>query len=203
MEFPREYEHWKRELVENVASVAMKTTKESSGESMKNTLMHHLDRLWFESCLETIRTGDVYNPGARHRVPRLFLIKSYKEVDLGSLPVGESFRISHNPDERYEILAKRTNQVVVRNAQGLVSTLLPTLGVKRESNLTRTPDGNGESNVALATFPVSHYVNFRTMRLNDSRSGFVYTFIGDEQATPHFMRYRWVFLVAAFHLPCN
>ena len=190
MEFPREYEHWKRELVENIASVVMDTTKKPSGENLKNTLMHHLDRLWFESCLETIRTGDVYNPGARHRVPHLFLVKSYKEVDLGSLPVGESFRISNNPEERYEILVKKSTQVVVRNAQGLVASLLPTTKVKRESNLTRTPDGNGESNVALATFPVSHYVNYRTLRLNDSHSGFVYTFIGDEQATPHFMRYR-------------
>ena len=194
MEFPREYEHWKTKLVGHVASLARDAQSGADApaclDKLKSLLMHHLDRLWYESCLETIRTGDVYNPGARHRVPRLFLIKSYKETDLGSLPVGESFRISHNPKEWFEILVKRSSEVIVRNAQGLVVTLLPTTKVKRESNLTRTPDGNGESNVALATFPVSHYVNYRTMRLNDSRAGYVYTFIGDEQATPHFMRYR-------------
>ena len=40
---------------------------------------------------------------------------------------------------------------------------------------------------AISTFPVSHYVNHRTMRLGDN--GYVFAFIGDEQASPHFMRY--------------
>lgn len=41
---------------------------------------------------------------------------------------------------------------------------------------------------SLATFDVGHYVNHRTARLS-SEDGFIFTFIGDEQATPHFMRY--------------
>jgi hypothetical protein len=41
---------------------------------------------------------------------------------------------------------------------------------------------------ALATFPVGHYVNFRTMR-KSNEEGYAFAFIGDEQASPHFMRY--------------
>jgi hypothetical protein len=32
-------------------------------------------------------------------------------------------------------------------------------------------------------------VNFRTLRLNNETKGYVFEFIGDEQSTPHFMRY--------------
>jgi hypothetical protein len=42
---------------------------------------------------------------------------------------------------------------------------------------------------ALATFPVVHEVNHRTMRLVNKATGYIFTFIGDEQASPHFMRY--------------
>jgi hypothetical protein len=42
---------------------------------------------------------------------------------------------------------------------------------------------------ALATFPVVHEVNHRTMRLVNGATGYIFTFIGDEQASPHFMRY--------------
>lgn len=42
---------------------------------------------------------------------------------------------------------------------------------------------------ALSTFPVSHYVNHRTMRVSDKEKGYVFAFTGDEQASPHFMRY--------------
>ena len=61
--------------------------------------------------------------------------------------------------------------------------------VHLEGNFTRGPDGNVESRVAIATFPVAHYVNFRTVRLNDFDRGYIFAFLGDEQSTPHFMRY--------------
>lgn len=161
-------------------------------DRLKGQLKHHLDRLWYEACLETIRLGDVYNPGARKRVPRLYLISSYHDVCLGDLPVGESFRLSEDNDSGFfEILIKSSSEVIVRNAQGRISRLGPTLLVRRDCNLTRTPDGNSESKVSIATFPVSHYVNYRTMRLNESHKEYVSAFIGDEQATPHFMRYRY------------
>ena len=194
MEFPREYEHWKAKLVDNILASATDVSDgiDASGEHFKlnGLLKHHFDRLWYEACLETIRTGDVYNPGARHRVPRLYLIKSYFDTDLGSLPIGESFRLSERPDDRFEILVKRRSEVIVRNVQGVISRFSPSTKVRREGNLTRTPDGNQESKVAISTFPVNHYVNYRTMRMNDTHKDYVFAFIGDEQATPHFMRYR-------------
>ena len=36
---------------------------------------------------------------------------------------------------------------------------------------------------------VSHFVNHRSLRVNESEKGYVFAFVGDEQATPHFMRY--------------
>lgn len=32
-------------------------------------------------------------------------------------------------------------------------------------------------------FPVGHYVNFRTARLNNENKGYVFAFIGDEQVS--------------------
>lgn len=113
-------------------------------------------------------------------------------MKLGDLPVAESFRICDDAEDRFEILVKRPSEVIVRNVQGRISRLSPTTMVRREGNLTRTPDGNGESKVSIATFPVSHYVNHRTMCMRESQQkGYVSVFIGDEQATPHFMRYRY------------
>jgi hypothetical protein len=221
MEFTREYDKWKKDLAEELVAPLMMNImsdgKKREVEKLKSTLMHHIDRLWYDGCLETIRVGDVYNPGARHHVPRLYLINSYKDTTVGSLKVGESFRRSSSPEEKYEILAKKRSQVVVRNVEGYIFKMSHSILVKREGNLTRSPDGNQESNVvstktvpfqhrlvqrsedcliyypfrqqALATFPVGHYVNHRTMRLSDKDKGYVFAFIGDAQATPHFMRY--------------
>jgi hypothetical protein len=195
MELSREFAVWKERLAENITAIAQpslggdRLTAENA--RLKGQLMHFLDRLWYEACLETIRTGDVYNPGARHRVPHLFLINSHFDTELSSLDDGESFRLSDCPDDRFEILIKTPAQVVVRNIRGLISIMTPLAKVRREGNLNRTPDGNAESKVALSTFTVSHYINYRTMRRNDAHPGLYMTaFIGDEQATPHFMRYR-------------
>lgn len=197
MEFPREYDRWKQALGKDLvaplhmavsSSDAKAKDKKKAIDKFKGLLMHHIDRLWYDACLETIRTGDVYNPGARHRVPRLYLINAYTETTLGTLPVGESFRLSDRPEEKYEVLIKGS-KIVVRSVEGYISKMSKSAKVKVEGNLTRGPDGNRESKVSLATFPVGHYVNHRTMRLNDSDKGYVFAFIGDEQATPHFMRY--------------
>ncbi len=110
-------------------------------------------------------------------------------MKVGSFPVGESFRLSKDPKEMYEIMAKGPINVIVRNVEGYISTMPRSTLVRREGNLTRSPDGNNESRVALATFPVAHYVNHRTLRMNNVEKGYVFAFIGDEQATPHFMRY--------------
>ena len=193
MEFTREYDAWKNALATDlVAALTLKAktaNMKKAVDRFRGVLMHHIDRLWYDGVLETIRHGDVYNPGARKRVPRLYLINSYTETALGNLQVGESFRLSDDPVEKYEIVIKKPSKIIVRNVEGYIATMSKSTKVKREGDLTRGPDGNSESKVALATFPVGHYVNFRTMRLNDSEKGYTFAFIGDEQATPHFMRY--------------
>ena len=193
MEFNREYDEWKNQLGDKLVYPVRKG-KASDVRKLRDTLMHHIDRLWYDGCLETIRTGDVYNSGARKRVPRLYLINSYFDERLDRLPVGESFRVSAEPKEKYEVLLKTSHDVVVRNVEGMISRMDKGTSVKLEGNLTRGPDGNAESKVALATFPVAHYVNYRSMRLLDKEKGYVIAFIGDEQATPHFMRYSGRFL---------
>ena len=193
MEFTREYDRWKiktcKEICAPLLLRQMDDEKKAAVGQLEGALNHHIDRLWYEACLETIRKGDVYNPGARNRVPHLYLINSYVDEKLGNFPVGESFRLSERPEERYEIVIKGGSQVVVRSVEGYISKMSKSTLVKREGNLTRGPDGNQESRVALATFPVGHYVNFRTVRLNNETRGYVFAFTGDEQATPHFMRY--------------
>jgi hypothetical protein len=154
MEFTREYDRWKKRLAEElVAPLTMKIMsdgKKREVAKLKGVLMHHIDRLWYDGCLETIREGDVYNPGARHRVPRLYLINSYSDTNVGSLDVGESFRRSSSPEEKYEILTKTRAQVVARNVEGYIFKMSNSIMVKREGNLTRSPDGNQESNVVSA-----------------------------------------------------
>jgi hypothetical protein len=151
MEFPREYNQWKTNLVEQlVISLATKRRPDNSlvaPVSLTHALAHSIDKLWYYCCLETIRTGDVYNPGARHRVPRLYLINSSISQPLGNLPAGESFRLVDSPQEKYEILITQTFGTIVRNVEGFVSSMPKTILVMRESNLTRCPDGNEESRV--------------------------------------------------------
>lgn len=217
MELPREYEKWKRNLVDQlVLSVELQATGKSNPklQALKDSFAHSVDRLWYYACLETIRTGDVYNPGAKRRVPRLYTIDSLIATNLNSLAVGESFRLVDDMEMKHEILAKRAYGIVVRDVEGYVTRMDESSSVYRESNLTRSPDGNQESKVvrlttcerkiqrsistlsdhlfptpqAISTFPVSHYVSHHTM-IESREKGFVFAFAGDEQSTPHFMRY--------------
>jgi hypothetical protein len=151
MEFPREYNQWKTNLVDQlVVSVGTKRRfdhVEINCEGLKHTLSHSIDKLWYFACLETIRAGDVYNPGARHRVPRLYLINSSISQLLETLPAGESFRLVDSPQEKYEVLVVQVFYTIVRNVEGYVSRMRKNTMVIRESNLTRSPDGNEESRV--------------------------------------------------------
>lgn len=194
MEFTREFEKWKSETAEKLVfpltqRKKLTAQKRKAVEAFRDLLKHNIDRLWYEACLEVVRQGDVYNPGARRRVPRLHLINSYIGEELRKLSVGESFRIIDKIGEKYEVLVKQGKFVMVRNVEGMISKLPRTTEVFREGDLTRSPDGNTESKVALATFPVAHYVNHRAIRLNNETRGYVFAFIGDEQSIPHFMRY--------------
>jgi hypothetical protein len=196
MEFTREYDIWKKDVVTSLMApvesnnTAIPKVKDARKlDRLKFTLTHYIDRLWYDATLEAIRQGDVYNPGGQSRVPRLYFLDSQFDRPLGDLPVGECFRLSDAPEGRYEVLIKSFGDVVIRDVEGRIMKKSPKTLVRRGNNLTRKPDGNGESAVAIATFPVGHYVNHRTMRLNGNTRGYVFCFCGDEQSTPHFMRY--------------
>jgi hypothetical protein len=120
---------------------------QSKIQEVQDDLARSIDRLWYFATLETIRKGDVYNAGARWRVPKLYTISSNIVVKLDSLPVGESFRFIDSEAEKYEILAKAGGCAIVRNVEGMVFRVDDALSVKRDSNLTRSPDGNAESKV--------------------------------------------------------
>ena len=298
MEFTREYDRWKKNVV---ASVRALVSEEVSGKfartdeniardqkSLRNLtgqLSHHIDRLWYFATLEVIRTGDVYNPGGRGKVPRLYLIDHHIPMALSELQVGETFipfnedcakcfhigdQADFKIDARYELLVKNGATLIYRNHEGHTkrvileksgatyfpdfpktyieqvkektggspkvvekssstliykdhesSSTLTTVSLKKAGttyfyyesatdvkeekaeflsvetkmmvrlggNLTRGPDGVSESKVAISTFPVGHYVNHRTMKLTNSVKGYTFAFLGDEQSSPHFMRY--------------
>jgi hypothetical protein len=156
MEFNREYDAWKRNLADYiVAPLTMRKiprNKKEKRAQLQHALMHHLDRLFFTACLATLRKGDVYSAGAKHRVPELHLIRSYNNTRLGQLSEGESFRLRSDSTELFEILVKLPAHVVVRNVEGYVFSMTRDTDVYRESNLTRDPDGNQESKVVRSLF---------------------------------------------------
>jgi len=194
MEFTREYDTWKNKFTDSIAQKIERklsnVMKPRDKGRFKGGLGHNIDRLWFDACLESIRLGDVYNPGARDRVPHLYLIDSYTPTSLSTLPVGEAFVVDNGKaSQRYEILVKTGSTITCRTVEGILKHFSGSKQVRRGGNLARGPDGIVESKVALATFPVAHYVNYRCMRLNNVDNGYSFGFMGDEQSTPHFMRY--------------
>ncbi len=84
-----------------------------------------------------------------------------------SLPEMEAFRmVVDDPRNRFELLVKQlTGKYVVRDVEGHISLMSPSTKVRLGGNLTRGLDGNDESKVAIALFPVAHKVNYRTMPL--------------------------------------
>ena len=145
MEMLREYNRWKNHLVDQLLSPFAGDANELG--ILRKQFIDSIDRLWYSITLETIRTGDVYNPGARHRVPKLHLINSHTAQELRRLPIGESFRVCDSMEEKFEILEKRISEILVRNVEGYVSWMPGAVRVFREGNLTRSPDGNQESKV--------------------------------------------------------
>ena len=198
MELTREYSVWKNTLVDEIAA---------KDKDIKRIFAGQFDRLFFHGALETMRRADVYNPGAKNKIPRFYLIDSLEETSLGDLAVGETFllyadddddddhlqdhRVKTTVKQRFEILDFLQFQrvVLVRDMEGHIRELDRQTRVCRGGNLTRGPCGELESKVALASFPLAHYVNVRTMRMYDREKGLVFAFVGDEQSTPHFMRY--------------
>ena len=194
MEFTREYDNWKLGAVRAIASSLFDYSHQDRDKnkklmhSLQAALSHHIDRLWYDATLETIRTGDVYNPGGRSFVPRLYLVDSLIETTLANLDIAESFLLADQPSKRFEILMKNPTAALVRDHEGYLTTMSYFTQVRLGGNLTRAPDGVSESKVAIATFPVAHYLNHRAMVLSNTQ-GYTFAFLGDEQSSPHFMRY--------------
>lgn len=96
MEFPREYDEWKIAAIQQVAPSKLETAPDagkSARTTLQKTLANHIDRLWYEACLEIIAEGDVYNPGGRGKIPQLYTIDSPFEQRLGELNNLEAFRL--------------------------------------------------------------------------------------------------------------
>jgi len=96
MELPREYDAWKTATVQKVAPVKPETAPEATKNIRKkllSALPNQIDRLWYESTLEVIAEGDVYNPGGRGKIPPLYMIDSPFEQKLGELDEQEAFRL--------------------------------------------------------------------------------------------------------------
>lgn len=108
--------------------------------------------------------------------------------ELVDLRPGEIFQSI----DTFEVLKKNGGSSVVRSSRGFVTKMSNTVSVVRCSDLARAPDGYSESKVALASFPVAHYISHRTLRLNrvngrGGEDGFVTAYVGDAQTSPHFM----------------
>jgi hypothetical protein len=251
MELPREYDSWKKHVVLKIAPYKPDTAPAAAKETRKRfqrALFSQIDRLWYESTLEIIAEGDVYNPGGRAKIPRLFTINSPFEQPLAELKELEAFRfinknyllckhdgngqsfikVEHEqakfpiptqtyvrviatdvkkylgelsqgeifrPVDIFEIMKKGIRSSIVRNSGGYVCELPHTVSVGRASDLARAPDGYSESNVALASFPVTHVVSHRTFQINldrgrgDDESEYITAFVGDAQASVSFQMF--------------
>jgi hypothetical protein len=89
----------------------------------------------------------------------LYLVNSLVDQELSSLPEMEAFRLVDNPSNRFELLMKPlVEKYVVRDVEGYISMMSPSTKVRLGGNLTRGPNGNDESKVAIALFPVAHEV---------------------------------------------
>jgi len=195
MELTREYEKWKSDTVENCLQSEKRRTEGSkmasrflarSIEKLKEILKHNIDHLWFEASLEVLRRSGVYDSA---QMPKIQLINSLIEQQLNQLSVGDNFREAGKMRVNFQLLFISNRGIFARTAEGMVRIFNPTTRVFREGALSRSTDNDSESKIAIATFPFSHSVNHRCIRLNNSSKGYVCASIGDAQSTSHFMRY--------------
>lgn len=93
------------------------------------------------------------------------------------------------PIDTFEVLSKEKSFSIVRTSGGYVAKMTHNVRVGRISDLSRAPDGYSESKVALASFPVRHFVCHRTLQVNRvfgkcGDDGYITAHIGDSQASP-------------------
>jgi len=196
IELAREYEKWKNDTVDRCLASEKRSEdsktaasfRQQNIEALKEILLHNIDRLWFAASLKVLCKGGVYDSALYRKIPNLHLIDSLIEIELKHLSVGESFREAGRTRTKYEILFKNKKGVFSRTVEGVVRPFDPTTRVFREGTLARSIENDTESNVAISTFPVSQYVNHRSIRLNNTSNGYVFASFADEQSTSHFIR---------------
>jgi hypothetical protein len=186
MELSPGYQNWKTKTAKDISK--SHKNKKVKTEAFRESIMSNIDRLWFQSCLDTIRDANVYDPSARRRIPAFNLIGSCVDEDLKELEIGEAFRWAVRPTEKYEVIVKEREFIFARNIFGIVVKLKADTKVRRESDLTRALDGNMESEIAITTFSVEQFVSHRTFVVNNRSEDYIFAFMGEEQATSHFMR---------------
>jgi hypothetical protein len=179
-ELPIEFSSWKQQVMRGMSSDDARNMEKS------------LNCLWFESAMDTIASGDVFNPGGKGQIPTIYTIDSPLVVKLGSLNALEAFKTTDENADAFEIIVKRGSSSICRNKNGDICVMQHSADVRRLGNLSRGAAGGlFESNVSIAAFPVGHVVCRRTLHVNKSNNGekFIAGYIGDAQASPHFMRY--------------
>ena len=196
IELPREYQKWKAETVDRLLLSVKGVSKNRRKllEELKEKLRHGIDTIWFEACLEVLRYSGVYELEAKNKIPSKPLINSYTKEGLKCLSVGESFRVASKPARKFDLLLKQRNSklslkstIYARSADGTVQRFNDHIEVFREGCLSRLSDGDGESNSAVLTTSVSHYVNNHSISANEQNKGYVFASIGDEESSSHFM----------------
>jgi hypothetical protein len=75
MELPREYDSWRKRSAAIIAPEKCSMTPEPLQEVRKKVqfaIERHIDRLWYESALDVLKTANVYENGGNRRIPRLY-----------------------------------------------------------------------------------------------------------------------------------
>ncbi|CAJ1944605.1 unnamed protein product [Cylindrotheca closterium] len=189
MEMTHVYRNWRAGIGQELAKSLKKPPAfDVIGMEPKDYIAQNIDKLWFQATLEVLTEAKAYAHSARRRVPHFYLAPSHSDDDVGELDVGDAFTLKEKPGERYEVVVKDDEFVFSRNANGHMTKMTLDRQVRRDSDLTRALDGVAESKIAVSVFTVGQFVNHRSARVNNEKDGYVYSFIGNEQATPHFMR---------------
>lgn len=104
MELPREFERWKITAIDSLLP-------DPRYESLRSKLRAVYDRLWFEATINVVNEADVFNPDGRAMIPSFYLIPSLSHDNLGSLKVGEAFKLASPDRSRFQILERDGNFV--------------------------------------------------------------------------------------------
>eukprot|EP00466_Bigelowiella_natans_P017741 jgi/Bigna1/79332/fgenesh1_pg.61_\ len=219
MEVNREFKIWQNIICHQLSSKHLSASNHTEKElaKFKKALDRFSSKLFFQAAFDVLGSGDVFNPGAKYKIPPYNLINSHKPTTLGRLVKGDAFEFKGSLSSatagneqkegsvallrsgRYELIScgKRCwynpcsrSAHIVRDSEGRLYRITDSqMEVYLASDFTRSPDGKTESRVAFSTFSVGHYVNTSCMRITDKKCGVVYVPVGDGQSTPHFMRY--------------